>query len=90
MKFRNEKQNLDYFVGSYCPHRKMAIRLAAGTWCLACFILVTAYSSVLVSYIVAPNLKPIIDSPYDMPRVPALKIVIEKSSTFESLCLVFL
>ena len=66
----------------------MAIRLAAGTWCLACFVLVTAYSSVLVSYIIAPNLKPIIDSANDVPKVPGLKIVIEKGSTLGSLFLV--
>jgi len=70
--------------GSYCLSSKFVIRLAAGTWCLACFVLVTAYSSVLISFVVAPNLKPIIDSVKDIPKVKGLAMVVEKGTTLEA------
>lgn len=61
--------------------RWLAIRILVGTWCLACFILIRAYSSVLTSFIVSPNLKPVIDSIEDIPKVPGLQVVIDKEST---------
>ena len=64
-----------------CPGRWLSIRVLAGAWCLSCFVLITAYSSVLISYIISPNLKPVIDSVYDIPNVPGLQVVIEKDST---------
>ena len=67
----------------FCPSHKLVIRLIAGTWCLACFVFVTAYSSVLISYIVAPNIKPIIDSINDIPRVSGLQVVVDKGSTID-------
>ena len=67
----------------YCPSRRLAIRIVAGAWCLTCFVLVTAYSSVLISYIVAPNLKPIIDSFDDIPKVSGLKVVVDKGSSMD-------
>lgn len=59
-----------------------------GTWCVACFVLLTAYSSVLTSYIVAPNLKPVIDSIYDIPKVPGLQVVIDKDATLYKVLMV--
>ena len=67
--------------GGWCSSKKLAIRLAAGTWCLACFVVVTAYSSVLISFIVSPNLKPIINSIYDIPKNPGLKVTAVEGST---------
>jgi hypothetical protein len=79
-----------FWQGAFCPNRKLAIRILAGTWCLACFVIFTAYSSVLISYIVAPNLKPIIDSLNDLPKVPGLKMIVEKGATMEMMFLVFI
>ena len=72
----------------FCPSHKLAIRIVAGTWCLVCFVLITAYSSVLVSYIVAPNLKPIIDAIEDMPNVPGLQMVTVKDSSIDNFFIV--
>ena len=69
------------YQGGWCSSKKLAIRLAAGTWCLACFIIVTAYSSVLISFIVSPNLKPIINSIEDIPKVHRLKVTTIEDST---------
>ena len=38
------------------------MQLAMGTWCLMCFVLVTSYSSVLTSFIMAPRYQPLISS----------------------------
>jgi hypothetical protein len=63
--------------------------LAAGAWCLACFVLVNAYSSVLISFVVAPNLKPIIDSVKDIPKNKGWAMVVEKGTTLEAQLLVY-
>ena len=76
--------------GGWCSSKKLAIRLAAGTWCLASFVIFTAYSSVLVSFIVSPNLKPIINSIDDIPKVNNLKVSVIEDSTMHrvmSVCL---
>ena len=36
-------------------YRQLMVRLLTGAWCLSCFVLVTAYSSVLVSFLTAPD-----------------------------------
>jgi hypothetical protein len=58
---------------------EIAIRLAAAAWCLACFVLVQAYSSTLIAFITSPNNKPIINSVYDIPNVPGLKITVTRN-----------
>jgi len=70
-------------TGGFCSSKKLAIRLAAGTWCLACFVIVTAYSSVLISFIISPNLKPIINSIQDIPKVSGLRVVAVKGSSVD-------
>ena len=59
--------------------KQLAIRLAAAAWCLACFVLVQAYSSTLIAFITSPNSKPIINSVYDIPNVPGLKITVNRN-----------
>jgi len=41
---------------------KIKIRFVLGAWCLVCFVLITAYSSVLTSFIMAPHYKLFISS----------------------------
>ena len=50
----------------------------ATVWCLAAVVLTNVYSSALISYVSAPNRQPIIDSIYDVPKVPGLEIVVDK------------
>ena len=80
--------HVTFWQGTFCPNRKIAMRILAGTWCLAGFVFFTAYSSVLISYIVVPNLKPVIDSVEELPKVPGLKMVVEKGATMEMMFLV--
>ncbi len=82
---KSRKQSDDIYmvlfvmIGAYCGNRQLAIRLAASAWCLACFVLVQAYSSTLIAFITSPNNKPIIDSVYDIPNVPGLKITVNRN-----------
>ena len=65
---------------SISKNRQLAVRLLAGAWCLACFVLVTAYSSVLVACITAPDkFKPIINSINDLPNKPEVHVVVNKN-----------
>ena len=59
-------------------NRNLAIRILAGTWCVACFILITAYSSVLISFVTSPNYKPLIQSIYDLPKNEEIQITVDK------------
>lgn len=67
----------DSAVGQY---KQLFIRFFTGAWCLAGFILVTAYSSVLISFVTAPNpYKPMVDSIEDMPAHPEVKLFVNKN-----------
>ncbi|XP_046443988.1 uncharacterized protein LOC124194023 [Daphnia pulex] len=85
MDFRGSFQIIDYVIcvllsqGAYCGNRQLAIRFAAAAWCLACFVLVQAYSSTLIAFITSPNNKPIINSVYDIQKVPGLKITVNRN-----------
>lgn len=59
-------------------NRKLAVRFLAGTWCLTCFVLVTAYSSVLISFVTSPNYKPLVNSIYDLPKDTRIKMTVDK------------
>ena len=68
-------------LGSNNTNRKLAIRFLTGAWCLTCFVLVTAYSSVLVSFMTAPeSYKPIINSIHDLPaKQHHVKVTVDKN-----------
>ena len=67
----------DSAVGQY---RQLVIRLFTGAWCLAGFVLVTAYSSVLISFVTAPNpFKPLVNSIEDMPAHPNVKLFVNRN-----------
>ncbi len=38
---------------------KLSFRILQGTWCLAAFVLLNAYSSTIISYLTAPKLMPV-------------------------------
>lgn len=64
--------------GGTSRDQKLTIRFLAGAWCTACFVLVTAYSSVLISFVTSPNYKPMIQSLYDIPKNPKVKITVNR------------
>ena len=53
---------------SVSPENSMRLktRLVMGAWCLVGLCLTTAYSSVLVSFIIAPHYRPLVDSLEDL------------------------
>lgn len=59
-------------------HRDLVIRFLAGAWCVSCFVLITAYSSVRISFVTSPYYKPIIDSIYDLPQNSSVKLVVDR------------
>ncbi len=75
-------------VGSLPGKQKLVVRFLAGAWCVASFIIVTAYSSVLISFVTAPNLKPLIDSVYDLPIKQNIKLAVDRGWSPEFLFLV--
>ena len=61
---------LTFIVTRAMPYnlKLFIIRLLGATWCLGCFFLATAYSSVLLSFLLAPDTyKPIINSINELP-----------------------
>ena len=60
-------------------NQRLIIRFLTGAWCLTCFVIVTAYSSVLVSFLTAPDsYKPLIESVNELPSKPEIKITVNK------------
>ena len=59
-------------------NQKLAIRFLAGAWCLTCFVLIMAYSSVLISFVASPYYEPLISSLYDIPKNPQVTITVNK------------
>ena len=66
--------------GALPNNRQFPLRILTGVWCLACFVLVTAYSSVLIACITAPDkFKPIINSVNDLPNKPDIHVTVDKN-----------
>lgn len=61
--------------GQVFRQRKVSVRCLAGAWCVTVFLLVTAYCSVLTSFITSPNYKPLINSIRDLPKKPDIKLI---------------
>ena len=60
-------------------NRQLAVRFLTGAWCLACFVLVTAYSSVLIASLTASDkYRPIINSANDLPYKPDIRVTVDK------------
>lgn len=47
-------------------NKQLKMRLILGAWCLLSLWMTTAYSSVLVSFVMAPHYKPLIDTVDDL------------------------
>ena len=59
--------------------KRLPIRLVAGIWCLAAFVLSQAYNSTLITYVIAPNNPPLINSVLDIVNNPNIHLVVEKN-----------
>lgn len=56
--------------------KSLTIRLIASFWCLGAAVLVPAYSGNLLSHIISPEQKPVIETVFDIPSVPYLKVAV--------------
>ena len=66
-------------IGNMRQRRSLVIRVMTGAWCLSCFILITAYCSVLISFLTEPDkLKPIINSVEDLIKHPEIRVNVVK------------
>jgi hypothetical protein len=76
--------------GSLIASRRLAIRLVAGSWCILAFVLVTAYQSLLISFILAPGIEPpIVDSFADLANKTNVRLLVEKGRSLDSLLTVY-
>lgn len=66
-------------IGAYCTSPKLITRLVAGLFCLAACVLVYGYSSLLITYVIAPNNPPLIRSVHDLLRNENIKLVVDKA-----------
>jgi hypothetical protein len=77
------------FQGSYCPEKKLFIRWIASAWCLAAFVLVTTYNSLLISYVTTPNSEPLIHSVQDLSNASKIHVVVNAGQGFDVAISVF-
>ncbi|XP_057374282.2 ionotropic receptor 93a-like [Daphnia carinata] len=59
--------------------QRRAIRVVAAIWCLAAFVLSQAYNSTLITYVIAPNDSPLINSVLDIVNNPSIHFLVEKN-----------
>jgi len=74
-------------------NNKLSIRIVQGSWCLAAVVLFNAYSTTLMSYLVAPKLMPVVRTYADIvsaTRPQNLKLLTEKNEILADYSLVLL
>ncbi len=52
----------------------VAFRILAGTWALGSSLLVNYYNSILTSFFTSPNYKLLMNSVYELPNSPEIKV----------------
>ena len=57
---------------------RLAIRLVVGAWCLVALFLGQAYNSTLITYVIAHNAQPLINSIHDIANNPNIHVLVEK------------
>lgn len=63
--------------------QRLPIRIVGAAWCLVTAILVMSYSSLLITYILTPNDKPLINSVYDIAKNDRFQLLVEKFRGFD-------
>ena len=66
-----------YKAGGF-TEKNFKLRLVGGAWCLVGLILVTAYGSVITSFITAPHSEPLVESVKDVAEKSNVKIATMK------------
>ena len=71
-------------IGVSLPSNKLDLRLVGGAWCLLGFVLVTAYQSVLISFILTPVMEPpLVNSLFDVANKKDVRFLVEKGNAVE-------
>ncbi len=66
------------FLAGVFNHYGNAIRIGIAAFSLAAFVLNHAYSSVLISFATTPIFRPLIESVYDIPKNPRVRVTVDK------------
>ena len=69
-------------------HLRLPVRLVAAGWFLAGFVLINAYSSTLISYLMTLRYYPTIDSIEDIASTQRPVFMVTKSTSYETAVLV--
>ena len=68
-----------YFTtGAHFPRMRTAVYFVVGSWCLGAFILGSAYNSLLISYILGSNAKPLVDSALELVQKSNVHLIVDK------------
>jgi ionotropic glutamate receptor len=67
----------------------MPVLLLAGAWGLAVFLLTNYYTTLLISFVAAPNHHPLIQSIFDLRNRPDLRLVTDKNINIDIILSVF-
>ena len=69
---------------------RLSFRIIQGTWCLAAFVLLNAYSSTIISYLTAPKLMPVTKTLQELgsSHPQNIRLLAEKNGGTEALSLV--
>ena len=76
-------KNGNFLQGSFCPDRRLFLRLIATAWCLGAFVLVTSYNSLLISYVTSPITQPLINSIQDLSNLTSIHVVVTAEQGFD-------
>ena len=68
-------------------HRNLVIRFFVGAWSISCFVLVTAYSSVLISFLTEPadTFIPLVNSVNDLLNKTNVRVTVNKGLIADTL-----
>lgn len=72
-------------AGQFLKLKTSSILLVAGSWSLAALILTNYYNTLLISYVSAPNPKPLIKSIRDLRDRPDIFLVTDKNANTDGL-----
>lgn len=69
---------------------RLSFRIIQGTWCLAAFVLLNAYSSTIISYLTAPKLTPVTKTIKELATGSPqnIKLLTEIDGAMAAICLV--
>lgn len=77
-------RTFNVFAGEKFPGQpRVAVYFVLGSWCLAAFVLISAYNSVLVSYILGSNAQPLVNSVTDIAVKPDVRVSVNKGNEID-------